>query len=60
MTMVVLFIGDVVGGPGRRGLKAAIPELRERYAPELVIVNGENSAGGMGITEKTAEALAPM
>jgi metallophosphoesterase (TIGR00282 family) len=57
MTMVVLFIGDVVGGPGRRGLKAAMPELRERYAPELVIANGENSAGGMGITEKTAEAL---
>jgi 2',3'-cyclic-nucleotide 2'-phosphodiesterase len=57
MTMVVLFIGDVVGGPGRRGLLAAMPELRERYAPELVIVNGENSAGGMGITEKTAGAL---
>jgi metallophosphoesterase (TIGR00282 family) len=57
MTMVVLFIGDVVGGPGRRGLKAAMPELRERYSPELVVVNGENSAGGMGITEKTAEAL---
>ena len=55
--MVVLFIGDVVGGPGRRGLKAAMPELRERYAPDLVVVNGENSAGGMGITEKTAEAL---
>jgi metallophosphoesterase (TIGR00282 family) len=55
--MVVLFIGDVVGGPGRRGLKAAMPQLRERYAPELVIVNGENSAGGMGITEKTAGAL---
>ena len=55
--MKVLFIGDVVGGPGRRGLAAAMPELRERYAPELVIVNGENSAGGMGITEKTANAL---
>jgi metallophosphoesterase (TIGR00282 family) len=55
--MKVLFIGDVVGGPGRRGLKDAMPELRERYAPELVIVNGENSAGGMGITEKTAKAL---
>jgi hypothetical protein len=55
--MKVLFIGDVVGGPGRRGLKDAMPELRERYAPELVIVNGENSAGGMGITEKTANAL---
>src|SRR3954466_14836307 len=55
--MVVLFIGDVVGGPGRRGLKAAMAGLRERYAPDLVVVNGENSAGGMGITEKTAEAL---
>jgi metallophosphoesterase (TIGR00282 family) len=55
--MKVLFIGDVVGGPGRRGLQAAMPGLRERYAPDMVIVNGENSAGGMGITEKTAKAL---
>lgn len=55
--MRVLFIGDVVGGPGRRGLAATMPELRERYAPDLTIVNGENSAGGMGITEKTAKAL---
>jgi metallophosphoesterase (TIGR00282 family) len=55
--MKVLFIGDVVGGPGRRGLAAAMPELRERHAPDLTIVNGENSAGGMGITEKTAGAL---
>jgi metallophosphoesterase (TIGR00282 family) len=55
--MRVLFIGDVVGGPGRRGLHAAMPELRERYAPDMTIVNGENSAGGMGITEKTAKAL---
>lgn len=55
--MRVLFIGDVVGGPGRRGLRAAMPELRERHQPDLTIVNGENSAGGMGITEKTAKAL---
>ena len=55
--MRVLFIGDVVGGPGRRGLKAAMPELRERHSPDLVIVNGENSAGGIGITEKTADGL---
>jgi 2',3'-cyclic-nucleotide 2'-phosphodiesterase len=55
--MRVLFIGDVVGGPGRRGLKAAMPELRERHRPDLTIVNGENSAGGMGITEKTAAAI---
>jgi metallophosphoesterase (TIGR00282 family) len=55
--MRVLFIGDVVGGPGRRGLQAAMPELRERHRPDLVIVNGENSAGGIGITKKTAGAL---
>jgi hypothetical protein len=55
--MRVLFIGDVVGGPGRRGLAAAMPGLRERHSPDLVVVNGENSAGGMGITEKTAGAL---
>jgi 2',3'-cyclic-nucleotide 2'-phosphodiesterase len=55
--MKILFIGDVVGGPGRRGLKAAMPGLRERHQPALTIVNGENSAGGMGITEKTARAL---
>jgi metallophosphoesterase (TIGR00282 family) len=55
--MRVLFIGDVVGGPGRRGLAATMPELRDRYRPDLTIVNGENSAGGMGITEKTAGAL---
>jgi metallophosphoesterase (TIGR00282 family) len=47
----------VVGGPGRRGLAAAMPELRDRFAPDMVVVNGENSAGGMGITEKTAGAL---
>jgi metallophosphoesterase (TIGR00282 family) len=52
--MKVLFIGDVVGGPGRRGLRDAMPALRERHEPDLVVVNGENAAGGMGITEKTA------
>jgi metallophosphoesterase (TIGR00282 family) len=53
----VLFIGDVVGSPGRRGLESAMPELRERHSPDLVIVNGENAAGGLGITEGTAEEL---
>jgi hypothetical protein len=55
--MRVLFIGDVVGGPGRRGLAAAMPQLTERHRPDMVVVNGENSAGGMGITEKTAGAI---
>ena len=55
--MDVLFIGDVVGGPGRRGLAGAMPKLRELHDPDFVIVNGENSAGGLGITEKTAADL---
>jgi len=55
--MRLLFIGDVVGGPGRRGLRETMPALREQYAPDLIIVNGENSAGGMGITERTANDI---
>jgi len=53
----VLFIGDVVGSPGRRGLERTLPLLRERHSPDMVIVNGENSAGGLGITEGTATEI---
>jgi metallophosphoesterase (TIGR00282 family) len=52
--MRLLFIGDVVGGVGRRALEALLPGLRDRYQPDFVVVNGENSAGGLGITEKIA------
>jgi 2',3'-cyclic-nucleotide 2'-phosphodiesterase len=55
--MRVLFIGDVVGSPGRRGLRDAMPALRAEHAPDLIVVNGENSAGGMGITERTANDI---
>jgi 2',3'-cyclic-nucleotide 2'-phosphodiesterase len=55
--MRVLFIGDVVGRPGRDGLAAAMPDLRRSHSPDLVIANGENSAGGLGITEKTAKGM---
>ena len=55
--MRVLFIGDIVGSPGRSGLTRAMPQIRERHSPDLVIANGENSAGGLGITEKTANEL---
>ncbi len=58
--MKVLFVADVVGKPGRAGLARAMPGLRERHAPDLVIVNGENSAGGLGITRKTGEDLFAM
>ena len=55
--MRVLFIADVVGKPGRRGLVAAMPELRERHRPDIVIANAENSAGGIGVTKKSAGEL---
>jgi metallophosphoesterase (TIGR00282 family) len=53
----LLFIGDVVGRPGREGLARLMPDLRERHRPDLVVANGENSAGGLGITEKTAQQM---
>src|SRR5919198_239902 len=52
--MRLVFIGDVVGGTGRRALQAVMPELRSRYEPDFLVVNGENAAGGLGITEKIA------
>jgi len=53
----ILFIGDVVGGLGRRTLLALLPQLREEHAPTFVVVNGENAAGGLGITPKIADEL---
>jgi 2',3'-cyclic-nucleotide 2'-phosphodiesterase len=50
-------VGDVVGSLGRRTLAALLPELRERHAPDFVVVNGENAAGGVGITPKTADEI---
>ena len=55
--MRILFLGDVVGRPGRHAVAKALPGLREHYTPELVIANGENSAGGLGITKDTATEL---
>ncbi len=49
--MRLLFIGDVVGRAGRHAVCEALPGLRARYAIDFAIVNGENSAGGFGITE---------
>ncbi len=53
----ILFIGDVVGGLGRRTLLSLLPGLREELQPTFVVVNGENSAGGLGITPKIADEL---
>lgn len=50
--LTVLFLGDVVGEPGRSAVIARLPELRAKHALDFVIVNGENAAGGRGITGK--------
>jgi 2',3'-cyclic-nucleotide 2'-phosphodiesterase len=53
----LLFIGDVVGGIGRRTLAALLPGLVDSHQPDFVVLNGENVAGGVGITERTARDL---
>src|SRR5438067_6417446 len=53
----VLFLGDVVGEPGRSAVIAKLPELKQNLALDFVIVNGENAAGGRGITSKITIAL---
>ena len=53
--MKVLYLGDVVGRPGRDIVIERLPEIRSRLALDFVVVNGENSAGGFGMTEKIAE-----
>ncbi|HVU08380.1 MAG TPA: TIGR00282 family metallophosphoesterase [Verrucomicrobiae bacterium] len=55
--MKLLFIGDIVGEPGRKAVKTLLPKLREQHALDFVIANGENSAGGSGITPKTAAEI---
>jgi metallophosphoesterase (TIGR00282 family) len=55
--VTILFVGDVVGGIGRRTLLECLTVLRERHAPTFVVVNGENAAGGLGITPKIAEEM---
>lgn len=55
--MKILFIGDIVGGPGRLAVQTILPRLREQHALDFVIANGENSAGGSGITPAIAGEL---
>ncbi|CAN5399392.1 hypothetical protein BH11ARM2_BH11ARM2_11050 [soil metagenome] len=53
----LLFLGDVVGEPGRRGLEATLPGLLHQYKPLFTIVNGENAASGSGIVPRYADAI---
>lgn len=53
----LIFLGDVVGEPGREAIKHSLPTLRNKYAPDFIVVNGENAAGGKGLTPKLAYDL---
>src|SRR5213596_626017 len=56
--LTVLFLGDIVGEPGRNAVIGRLPQLKEKQALDFIIVNGENAAGGRGITGKiTIELL---
>ncbi len=55
--MKVLFVGDIVGKPGRTAVRHFVPILRERHGLDLCVGNSENSAGGAGITPESAEDL---
>ena len=55
--MHILFVGDIVGKPGREILRRGLPVLLDRHAIDLVVANVENAAGGMGVTRDVAETI---
>lgn len=55
--MRILFLGDIVGRPGRCAVERLLSDVQQKYQSDLVIANGENAAGGNGITEKIADQL---
>jgi len=57
MPVKLHFIGDIIGKPGRQAVTRELHRLVDRYMVDLVIANGENAAGGFGITEETANDL---
>jgi len=57
MSIKILFIGDVVGSPGRAAIKALLPALKSKRGIDFVIANAENAAGGSGITARIARDL---
>lgn len=56
-TLKVLFVGDIFGETGRKALRIKVEEIRNKDKPDFVIVNGENAAGGKGITYNTAQEI---
>lgn len=55
--MRILFIGDIIGSPGRQAVRHLLPELRKTEDIDFALANGENAAGGLGLTPKVAEEL---
>jgi metallophosphoesterase (TIGR00282 family) len=55
--VLILAIGDVIGKPGRKALSQLLPGLRQQYSLDLVMANGENAAGGIGLTVATAREI---
>ncbi|MBX3747915.1 MAG: YmdB family metallophosphoesterase [Verrucomicrobiae bacterium] len=55
--MTLLFVGDVVGAPGRKALRVLLPRIRSQCGVDMVVANGENAAGGAGITLETAAEI---
>lgn len=55
-----LFLGDVIGRPGRRAMRKHLPQLIEKYSPAFIVANAENAAGGVGITEEVGRELFSM
>ena len=55
--MKILFIGDIVGAPGREIVKDYLPRLKRKYDPDCIVANGENSAHGRGITARIVREL---
>jgi len=55
--MLILAIGDIIGKPGRQAVQKLLPDLRQQYGLDLVIANGENTAGGLGLTSTIAKEL---
>lgn len=56
----LLFIGDIVGAPGVKGLQEHLPKLKEKYNPNLIVFNGENTSNGKGIVEEEAKLFFEM
>ena len=55
--MRILMIGDIIGPPGRKTVRALVSDMRREHGIDVVIANGENTAGGFGLTLDTAHEL---